>query len=284
MSRIDQLRELLEEPFLVTTPVNVRYLTGLDSSNAAVLVDDERAVLFTDFRYAESAHKIEGVKFVEVERALMRGVVANVTGRLGFESAHLTYASWQTLNEAGLELVPRPGYVERLRVVKSPEELDRIRRASEIASGAYERLAQERFVGRTERELAWAFETFMHELGAHGPSFPTTVASGENGATPHGKTSDRVIGAGETIVVDAGAVIDGYASDCTRTFVTGELPEELRRAYDVCLEAQVAALDGVRAGTRGRDADAIARTIIADAGFGERFGHGLGHGIGLMVH
>jgi Xaa-Pro aminopeptidase len=284
MNRIDRLRPLLEEPLLVTTPVNVRYLTGFESSNAALLVDQERSVLFSDFRYAEAARKVEGVEFVEVERALIRGVAGHVNGRVAFEPSHLSYASWESLKSTGAELVPRPGLVEKLRAVKSADELDLIERATRITNEAYERLAEERFVGRSERDLAWTFDSFLHELGAHGPSFPTTVASGPTGATPHGHTGDRVIERGETVVVDAGAIVEGYASDCTRTFATGELPEELNRAYNVCLEAQVSALDAVRVGVTGRDADAVARTAITDAGFGENFGHGLGHGVGLLVH
>jgi Xaa-Pro aminopeptidase len=284
MNRIDRLRPLLDGPLLVTTPVNVRYLTGFESSNAALLVDGERAVLFSDFRYAEAARDLQGVEFVEVERHLIRGVAGHVDGRLSFESAHLPYAAWETLNETVSDLVPSAGLVEQLRIVKSVEELEAIEQATEITNSAYERLAQERFVGRTERDVAWAFDSFQHELGAHGSAFPTTVASGPNGAIPHSHTGERVIERGETIVVDAGAVIDGYASDCTRTFVTGDLPDELQRAYDVCLQAQLAALDAVKPGVIGADVDEVARSEITDAGFGKNFGHGLGHGVGLLVH
>jgi Xaa-Pro aminopeptidase len=284
VNRVDRLRASLEEPLLVTTPVNVRYLTGFESSNAALLVEPERAVLFSDFRYAEAGRTVEGVEFVEVERALIRGVAAQVEGRLAFESAQLTYASWEVLRSEGLELVPRAGLVERLREVKSQDELELIRRAAEIANEAYERLSEERFTGRTERELAFRFDQFLHELGADGPSFATTVASGPNGAVPHAHSGARVVERGETIVVDAGAVVDGYASDCTRTFATGPLPDELARAYDIVLDAQLAGLDAVAPGVTGKDADAAARGVIEDAGFGPRFGHGLGHGVGLLVH
>jgi Xaa-Pro aminopeptidase len=284
VNRIDHLRRLVEEPLLVTMPVNVFYLTGFRSTNAALLVDGERAVLFSDFRYAEAGRQVDGVEFVEVERALIRGISAHVDGRLVFERSHLTYANWEVLRDAGIELVPGGGQVERLRAVKSEDELELIARATEITNQAYARLAEERFVGRTERELAFRFATFLHELGADGEAFPTTVASGPNGATPHAGTSARVVEKGETVVVDAGAVLEGYASDCTRTFATGPLPDELRRAYDVVLEAQLEGLDAVLPGVSGKDADAAAREVIAGAGLGERFGHGLGHGVGLMVH
>jgi Xaa-Pro aminopeptidase len=284
VNRIDRLRELLQEPLLVTTPVNVRYLTGFESTNAALFVDDGRTLLFSDFRYAEAGRKVEGVEFVEVERAIMRGIAGHVQGRVGFEAPHLTYANWDFLRNAGLDLVPTSGTVEQLRVVKSEAELELISRAAEIANDAYERLAQEQFVGRTERDVAYAFDRFLHEGGADGPSFPTTVASGVNGATPHAHSGDRVIERGETVVVDAGAVVGGYASDCTRTFATGPLPAELKHAYDVVLEAQLEGLDAVAPGTTGKEADAAAREVIERNGLGERFGHGLGHGVGLLVH
>jgi Xaa-Pro aminopeptidase len=284
VTRIDRLRELIEEPLLVTMPVNVFYLTGFRSTNAALLVDDERTLLFADFRYAEAGRKVQEVEFVEVERALIRGLSAHLEGRLAFERSHLTYANWETLRDAGLELVPGGGQVERLRAVKSEDELELIRRATEITNEAYVRLSEEQFVGRTERQLAFRFAEVIHELGGHGEAFPTTVASGPNGATPHAGTSDRVVEKGETVVVDGGAVLQGYASDCTRTFATGALPDELRRAYDVVLEAQLEGLDAVLPGVTGRDADDAARGVIADAGLGEHFGHGLGHGVGLMVH
>jgi Xaa-Pro aminopeptidase len=284
MTRLDRLRKVIEEPLLVTMPVNVFYLTGFRSTNAALLVDDERALLFADFRYAEAGRKVKEVEFVEVPRALIRGIAEHVDGRMEFERSQLTYANWEILRDAGIGLVPGGGQIERLRAIKAEDELELIRRATEITSEAYVRLAEERFVGRTERDLAFTFARFMHELGGHGEAFPTTVASGPNGATPHAGTSDRVVEKGETVVVDAGAVLDGYASDCTRTFATGTLPGELARAYDVVLEAQLEGLDAVVAGVSGKDADAAAREVIDSAGLGEHFGHGLGHGVGLMVH
>jgi Xaa-Pro aminopeptidase len=284
LTRLDRLRELIQEPFLVTTPVNVRYLVGFESTNAALLVDDDRAVLFSDFRYAEAARSVEDVEFVEVERSLIRGVAGHVEGRLAFESAHLTYANWELLKSGGLDLVPRGGEVEQLRTVKDSSELAALQQAAAITTEAYGRIAQEPFVGRSERELGFRFDQILQELGAHGNSFPTVFASGPHGAVPHTKSGDRVIERGETVVLDAGAVIDGYCADCTRTFATGDLADELRHAYDVCLAAQLAGLRAVAPTITGREADAAARGVIDAAGLGEYFGHGLGHGIGLMVH
>jgi Xaa-Pro aminopeptidase len=283
-ARVDRLREQLEEPLLVTAPANIRYLTGFVSSNASLLVDHERVQLFTDFRYAEAARAVAGVEFVETRRETTLHLAEMLSGRFGFESTHLTYRNFEILRDGGLELVPRVGLVEALRAVKDADELERIRHAASITAEAFDRLAQERFVGRTERELAWQMDQFFHELGGDEPAFETIVAAGPNGARPHADPGDRVIEAGTTVVVDAGAAAGGYCSDCTRTFATGELPPDLQRAYEVCLEAQLEGLRAARAGIDGKAADAAARQLIADAGLGDRFRHGLGHGVGIDVH
>ena len=282
--RIDRLRESLQEPLLVTHGVNVRYLTGFSSSNAALLVEPERVRLFTDFRYLEAARTVDGVELVETKRHLVSALAELLHGRIGFEPYALSYAEWDILGTAGLELVPRHGLVEALRAVKDEGELAAIRRAGEVTSRAYDRFAEETFVGRSERELAWRLDDLFRELGADGPAFETIVASGPNSARPHARPTDREVQAGETVVVDAGAIVDGYCADCTRTYATGPLPGELKAAYTATLDGQLAGLAAVRAGETGIDADAAARTRIEDAGLGERFGHGLGHGVGLEVH
>ena len=284
MSRVDSLRASLEEPLLVTNGVNVRYLVGFSSSNAALFVEPERMRLFTDFRYAETARAVEGVEFVETKRSLVGALAELLDGTVGFEADAVSYASWEVLRAGGLELVPRRGLVEGLRAVKDESELEKIRRAGEITSEGYARLADERFVGRTERELAWRLEDLFRELGADAPAFESIVASGPNAAKPHARPTDRTMEAGETIVIDAGAMVEGYNADCTRTFATGPLPEELKAAYQATLEGQLAGLEAVRAGVTGIDADAAARDKIEAAGLGEHFGHGLGHGVGLEVH
>ena len=284
MTRIDCLRPLLEEPLLVTSAVNVRYLTGFESSNAAVLVEPERVRLFTDFRYAEAARAVEGIAFEQTARAIAADLAERLSGRIGFEADAVTYAEFETLRAGGLELVPRRALVERLRAVKDDAELEAIRRAAAIADRAYERLAAERFVGRTERDLAWTMERFLREEGAHDRAFDVIVAAGPNAALPHAHPGDRPVQAGDTVIVDAGARVDGYCSDCTRTFAAGPLPERLREAYRVCLQAQEAAVDAVRPGIGGRELDAVARELIDTTEFRSAFGHGLGHGIGLLVH
>jgi Xaa-Pro aminopeptidase len=282
--RVDRLREQLEEPLLVSALANVRYLTGFVSSNAALLVEPERVRLFTDFRYAESAGSVEGVEVELLKRDLYANLGQLLAGRFGFEAEAVTYARWESLAAGDAEPVPRRGLVEALRAVKDESELRSVRAAAGITNRMFERLAEEPFVGRSERELAWRIEELFHELGAEELAFPAIVAAGANGARPHAQPGDDPIGKGQTVVVDAGCVVDGYASDCTRTFATGPLPDRLAHAYEVCLAAQVEALTAVRPGERAEDVDAVARRRIDDEGFGEAFGHGLGHGVGLLVH
>jgi Xaa-Pro aminopeptidase len=179
-------------------------------------------------------------------------------------------------------LIPAKGVVLALRAVKDEQELDAIRRAARIGEEAFTRLAGEPFVGRTEAELAWTMERFLHEEGADGPSFATIVASGPNAALPHHHPGERRIEAGETLIVDLGAALGGYASDCTRTFATGELPDDLARAYEACREAQADALASVRPRASAREVDRIARRRLEAEGYETL--HGLGHGLGIEVH
>jgi Xaa-Pro aminopeptidase len=282
--RVGRLRASLEEPLLVTDPANLRYLTGLASSNAALLVEPELLRVFTDFRYAAAARAVEGAQFEQTSRALFAELARLLSGRIGFEADALVYSRYRMLADAGLDVVPRSGLVERLRAAKDEGELEAIRRASAITSEAYARLADEPFVGTSERDLAWRMDVLLHELGAEGLAFPTLVVSGPNAAHPHARGGERRIEARETVIVDAGAVVGGYCSDCTRTFATGPLPDELEEAYLACLEGQQTGLTAVRAGASGRAVDGAARERIEARGFGEAFGHGLGHGVGLLAH
>jgi len=284
VERLGRLRELLEEPLLVTTPANVRWLTGLDSSNAAVLVGADDAKLFTDFRYAPAARRVDGFDFVETKRSLLGDLSPRLPGRVGFEAAHVTYAGWETLGTGGAELVPTFGIVEGLRAVKSPDELDAIRRAAAIADEALQELLDEPWLGRTDRELALRLEQLMRVRGGEGASFESIVGAGAVGANPHGRPAGVLLEPGTLVVVDWGCIVDGYCSDCTRTFSTGELPDELEEIYELCRAAQQRAVDGIKAGVSGVDADLLARQPIDDAGYGAQFGHGLGHGVGLLVH
>jgi Xaa-Pro aminopeptidase len=284
-SRIERLRGLLEEPLLVTNLVNVLYLTGFESSNAALLVEPDRARLFTDFRYIESARAVEGVEAVQTKRAVIAWLCENLSGRVGFEANVMPWSYVEQLREAGIDLVPRKGLVEQLRAVKDEGELETFRRACAITDRMFERLVSEvSFVGRRERDIAWDITRIYHEEGAEEPAFESIVGSGPTGAKPHGRAGDRVIGEGELVVIDTGCKVDGYQSDYTRTLATGELDGEMREAYDVVRAAQQAGLDAIRPGVTGIDADAAARGVIEASDFAGTFGHGLGHGLGLDVH
>jgi len=286
MTRIGRLADGLQQPLLVTSLVNVRYLTGFVSSNAAVLLDPAgEATLYTDFRYAEAASVVEGVTFEALPRALLAALAERMSGRtVGVEAAHLSLANADLLRAGGVELVPTTGAVEAFRAVKDAAELDVMRRAAAISDRVFEELAREPFVGRTETELAWWIEQAWHEAGADGASFSAVVAAAENGARPHAKPRSVAIPEGTLVVVDAGCVVDGYASDCTRTFFTGEPVGRMREVYDLCLAGQLDGLAAVAPGASGRDVDAASRVAIGEAGLAERYGHGLGHGVGLEVH
>ena len=241
-------------------------------------------MLFSDFRYAERAREVEGVEFEETKRYLYSDLPGLLPPRVAFEADAMTYANYDELRRGGLELEPRRGVVESLRIVKESEELDTIRRATEVTDMAYESLAEEQFSGRTEKALAWRMEQLLHECGADGVAFPVDIAAGPTAASPHAVPGDRVVQEGDLVLVDAGAQVEGYCSDCTRTFAVGEVSDSLREVYELVRRAQQAGLDAVRPGASGRDVDAASRAMIADAGYGENFGHGLGHGLGLLVH
>ena len=283
-SRIDRLRESLAEPLLVTNPVNIYYLFGFKSSNAALLVDSEGVRLFTDFRYAEAARAVDGVEFQETKRSLLWDLSSRLSGPIGFEADYVSYSGYETLGAGAVEPVPRRGLVERLRAVKDTDELGALKRACEITDRMFERLTGERFIGRTEQEVAWTIAQLFHEEGADNVAFESIVASGPNSARPHARATAREIRAGETVVIDTGCTVDGYSSDYTRTFVTGPVDGVVKEAYAVVLAAQQAALEGIRSGIAGVDADATARRVVDETPFAGTFGHGLGHGLGLEVH
>jgi Xaa-Pro aminopeptidase len=282
--RLRRLQKSLEEPLLVTNPINVLYLVGFKSSNAALLVEPEEVSLFSDFRYAEAARTVEGVRFEEAKRALLKDLAGRLCGPIGFEADFISFSGYETLRGGSIEPVPRRGLVETLRAVKDERELAALKEACEITDRVFERLVDERFVGRTERDVAWTIEQLFHDEGAERIAFETIVASGPNSARPHGRATDREIGRGETVIIDTGCTVQGYASDYTRTFATGPLEEDLREAYAVVAAAQQAGLEAMRAGVAGVDTDGAARGVVDESPFAGLFGHGLGHGLGLEVH
>ncbi len=286
MSRLGRLAAGLDEPLLVTDRVNVRYLTGFDSSNCALLVEPDGATtLYTDFRYVEAARAVENVELVQTRRDVASTLAELLAGRtIGFEAARISFAQWETIAAGGAGLVATRAVVEALRVVKDEGELDAIRRAAAISDAVYAGLANERLVGRTEADVAWWIERAFREHGADALSFASIVAAGLNGARPHAQPGAGIIEEGTLVTIDMGCIVDGYCSDCTRTFATGPLSAELTEIYGAVARAQLDGLAAVRAGAQGADVDAASRIAIAEAGFADFYGHGLGHGVGLEVH
>lgn len=294
-----ELGALGVDRLLVSTPVNVRYLSGYTGTNGLLLISAKEHVphrFFTDFRYAsQSAQQVPA----EIEREIAPGELieaavralgnggAEGEQRLGFDDASLTVKQHVRLRELlgeGWELVPCAGIVERLREVKDEQEVKRIRAAAELADRALSEVLEAGLVGRSERDVAIELELRMRRLGAQAPSFPSIVASGEHGALPHAEPREVEIARGVLVTIDWGAYLDGYCSDCTRTYATGALEEEASAVYELVLRAQETALAAVRAEISGREVDAVARTIIEEAGHAEHFGHGVGHGVGMEIH
>ena len=278
---------------LVTDPVNVRYLTGFTGSSGLALVGADGTRRFvTDFRYLTQAEEqLDAAWAREIAQELFEQLAEGLPGRplrVGVDDAHLSvkaHAHLEGLVGEEVELVPAAGMVETLRLAKDGSELDRIRASQRLADTALEAVLARGLAGRTEREVALDIDVTMRHLGAEGVSFAPIVAAGAHGALPHAVPRDVVIPPGTLCVIDWGAQLDGYASDCTRTYATSEeLDPEDRAVYELVLEAQLAALAAVAPGPMGQEVDAIAREIIDAAGHEEHFGHGLGHGVGLEVH
>ena len=278
---------------LITRLVNVRYLTGLASSNAAVLIRlDGGAVLATDSRYVTAAKQIAPDIEIALERTVATSLAARAAGsgtiRLGIEEHDVTLALAQAIGKAAdqVELVHLGRPVEDLRIAKDDDELAMIREACAISCRALEDLfAAGGFAGRTEKEIARDLENRMFGHGADGPAFETIVASGPNSAIPHHRPTDRAVERGDFLKIDFGALYRGYHADCTRTSVVGAQPTEWQReVYELVATAQQAGRAALAPGVEYAAVDRAARELIKAAGYGEHFGHGTGHGVGLEIH
>lgn len=290
------LRSALEgeglDALLVTHLPNIRYLTGFTGSAALLLVRHDATVLITDFRYAVQAPSEAGeAAAVEVDQKsvwerLGRLLAAAPPVSLGIEAHALTVRDAERLGGlARGRVVPTADLVEHLRAVKSPEEVDSIRAAAALAQAALAEVLPGVRSGQTEREVGAVLEAALRRRGSEWHPFPTIVASGPRAALPHARTSARVIQAGEWLLLDFGAQVDGYCADLTRTVVVGGRADQRQRTvYELVRSAQRRALEHLRAGMTGREGDALAREVIAARGFGDAFGHSLGHGLGLEVH
>jgi len=305
MDNIVRLKKLLRghnlDALLVTQPENRRYLSAYtagdlsinESSGALLIPRRGQPMLFTDFRYRLQAEReATGFKVMIYRRgllALLKSILGELgVKRLGFESHYILYQTAGKLQklaaEIGVEVIPEPGLVERLRIRKGPDELDKIRAAVRLNEEVFHEVYSQLKPGPSERQVALRIETLMREKGAERPSFETIVAAGPNGALPHAVPGNRLLREGEPIVIDMGLVLDGYCSDMTRTVVLGRMDEITRMRFRLVRQAQLAGIAAVRAGVTGREVDRAARQVIEAAGLGSTFGHSLGHGVGLAVH
>lgn len=293
--RLQRLRQRLAEEgldvLMVSQPANRRYLSGFTGSAGTLFIGHSEALLYTDFRYwTQARQQAPTWELVKQDDSLKEEIAPILSerlkvGRVGFEAHALSYQSYRDLSQAvpGVEWVPLTDWVEDLRVVKEPEELDRIRQAARLTDLALGHLRQRIRPGMTEAEGAWIIEAHMRQQGGE-PAFETIVASGPNGALAHYRPGGRPIQAGEPIVVDLGARLEGYCADLTRTWVLGPPDGRFLEIHGIVSEAQARCVAGTRAGMEGQACDALTREPISQAGHGESFGHGTGHGVGLEVH
>ncbi|MFH1313557.1 MAG: Xaa-Pro peptidase family protein [Candidatus Eisenbacteria bacterium] len=294
MSRLDNLYKDLKarqiDKFLVSNISSVRYLSGFSGSTAAMLVGPDGATLVTDFRYREQAEdEVYGGIRVEIDTrdalAAITGMLSDFEGRLGFESASITYAIFEKIRDnLKASLVPVEASVELLRQVKDESELASIAKAVDISDEVFAEVVGEIKPGMTEVDIAARIDFLLRKKSSRTPAFETIVASGEHSSLPHAQPTTRVIRKGDLVKMDFGAVWDGYCADITRTVVLGKASKRVHEIYDIVLAANEKAISGVRAGVKGSDVDGIARGYITEKGYGEEFGHGLGHGVGLDIH
>ena len=293
--RLDRLRKTLTDhqldAILVSQPENRRYLSGFSGSAGWLIVLAERAILATDFRYYEQTRKeapdFELAKIRTNFPDLLPDLLSDTAvRRLGFEAQHVSMADLHDLASVsdGVEWVPLRDTVETLRSVKDEEEIEALRRSVALTDAAFAHFLDLLRPGMTEREAAWEIEAYMRIHGASRVAFDLIVAAGPNSARPHARPSDHVIEAGEPIVVDIGCVVDGYCSDMTRTLCMGQPAPKYLEVWEIVRQTQEHAAATIRAGMSGVEADALARDLIAQAGYAKNFGHGLGHGVGLAVH
>jgi Xaa-Pro aminopeptidase len=283
-----RLPDLEADAFLITSLPNVRYLTGFTGSNGQLVLGSDDAVFLTDGRYTEqSAHEVPDLaretysgEFGPTFRA-MRGRLG--ARRVAFEAAALTVRTFESLRD-GIELVSTTDEVERFRVVKDPEELERLRAAQAMADEGFLAVVAKLAEGMTEREVAFELEGAMRRAGADGVAFDSIVAFGENAAEPHHAPTGRPLALGDVVKIDFGALADGYHTDTTRTIAFGDPDPRLVEIHGLVRRAQQAGLDAVRAGATTGEVDATVRSVIADGGHAEHYPHPLGHGVGLEIH
>ena len=279
------------DAFLVSSLVNVRYLSGFTGSNGLLLISGDNDFLFTDSRYIEQGRE-ETCDQITVSLTSGFSAIEEVSRlysltNVAFESDHLTYPEFtgmEKLLKPRVNLISSKGVVEKIRSVKDNDEVDLIRRAASLADDAVTLAIQESKPGKSEFEIAWVREKFLRENGADGVAFDSIVATGANSAKPHHRAGSTIIKAGDPLVIDMGALLNGYRSDITRTILVEGEDEKFRCVYEVVLEAQITAIEAAKQGVIAKELDLVAREVIANHGFGQNFSQVLGHGVGLDVH
>lgn len=293
MTRISKVREILNQKHLdaiiILSDYNRRYLSGFTGTSGALVISKDEQYLITDFRYIEQASS-QAKDFAIINRT--NSIIEEVKNLLhdkqyddiGFEGHDVSYDTYVELNKSRLTLISISNAVDKIREVKDEEEIALIKKAATIVDDTYDYILTIAKAGMTEKELKAKLEAKMLELGAEGPSFNTIVASGYRGALPHGVASDKVIEQGDMVTIDFGAYYNGYCSDITRTFAIGEPDPKLKELYNIVLKSQLKAIEEIKPGMTGKEADALARDYLESQGYGKEFGHSLGHGIGLDIH
>lgn len=294
MERYERLFEnLTADCALITSDVNRRYFTGMKSSAGIVIAFPEKMYLLIDFRYIEKARatvrNAEVIELINTGKQLLEIINKHNVHTMAIESETMTVKALSSYRHIlnGITIDDSDSLsnaINHLRTIKDDEEVSCIRKAQEIAEKSLDELLPFIREGRTEREIALELNRLMFANGAEDLSFETIVLSGKNTSMPHGVPSDRKIENGEFVLMDFGAVWNGYHSDMTRTICVGEPDEEMKKVYNIVLDAQLAALEYARAGITGKELDKISRDIIKKAGYGDNFGHSLGHGVGLEIH
>lgn len=296
MGRFERLFELLPdnvESVLITSDINRRYFTGMKSSAGTVLAFRNKAYLLIDFRYIEKAREMVKTAEVIETKELYKEISALLrqegVKNLAIEAMDVTVSRLNVMKKHLkcvdiIETDVLSNSINKLRMIKDEEEMEYIRKAQEIAESAFDDILGFIKEGVTEREIALELDRLMLEKGAEGISFDTIALAGENTSMPHGVPSDKKVKKGEFVLMDFGAVYNGYHSDMTRTVCVGTPDEEMEKIYNIVLTAQEKAIAAAKAGISGKELDGIARRHICDAGYGEYFGHSLGHGVGLEIH
>ncbi|SFL82724.1 Creatinase/Prolidase N-terminal domain-containing protein [Gracilibacillus orientalis] len=294
MKRLEKLWNLLKhermDGLLITSPVNIRYLTGFTGTSGVALITNNDAFFVTDFRYTEQASdQVIGFDIKEHKGPIQDEVAELVKSlsieSVGFEKEGMTYGLYEKYNKAvKANLIPSGGLIEKLRLIKDQDEISIIKDACKIADDAFDHILDYIKPGVKEIDISNELEFFMRKQGATSSSFDIIVASGYRSALPHGVASSKEIQSGELVTLDFGALYEGYASDITRTIAVGDISEELATIYNTVLEAQVKGVEGIKAGITAKQADALTRDHIDHKGYGKYFGHSTGHGLGLDVH